>query len=169
MKTPVILFSLLFSGLASVSKAQDSLILSSPAFKHGEDIPATYTCDGKNVVPALSWNNAPKGTKSFAITMKDPDATMGVWVHWVVYNIPDTVQAWAEGTIAAEIHATDGLNSWYTKGYSGPCPDGQHRYIFTIYALDIILGTSDMTEEKLLEVMKGHVLAKGELKGVFGR
>ena len=112
----------------------------------------------------------PKETKTFAIIMDDPDAPMGNWVHWVMYNIPATLQALKEGAAAVDLKATDGTNSWGEKGYNGPCPPGgTHRYIFTIYALDTTLPASNFEKEDLLKAMSGHVVAQSELKGLFGR
>ena len=159
---------LILAGLVSTLKAQDKFSLSSLAFQNGKAIPAKYTCADKNILPSLSWNNIPQTTKSFAIIMDDPDAPMGTWVHWVIYNIPVNVTALSEGSTAAEVKANDGLNSWETKGYQGPCPpNGTHNYIFKIYALDTILSISDMSKDKLLESMKDHVIAQAQLNGTF--
>lgn len=101
--------------------------------------------------------------------MDDPDAPMGTWVHWVIYNIPATVNSLGENYSINEIKAIDGLSSWNQKGYKGPCPpNGIHRYKFKLYALDAILGqTEDMTKEKLLDAMKGHIVGQTTLTGTF--
>lgn len=101
--------------------------LTSSAFAQGAMIPKEYTCDGKDVSPPLSWGDPPEKTQSFALIMDDPDAPMGTWVHWVLFNIPTTARSLAEG-ISAEAELADGgrhgLNSWRKLGYGGPCPPG---------------------------------------------
>jgi len=162
------LLSFIIIAFASSLSAQDKFKLTSAAFEDGKAIPAKYTCVDENVLPALNWSNVPNGTKSFAIIMDDPDAPMGTWVHWVIYNIPANLTSLPEGSGAADAKANDGLNSWEEKGYSGPCPpDGTHRYIFKIFALDKVLGISDMTKDNLLEAMKGHVIGEAQLTGTF--
>src|SRR5690606_18771768 len=103
--------------------------LTSPAFEHGEPIPAKYTCDGEDVSPPLKIHDLPEGAASLALVMDDPDAPMGTWDHWVAYNVPLT-ESIAEG--AAEV-GTAGRNSWGRQGWGGPCPPGgTHRYFFRI-------------------------------------
>jgi Raf kinase inhibitor-like YbhB/YbcL family protein len=163
-----LLLSLIFLAFASALSAQGKFKLTSAAFENGKAIPAKYTCVDENILPALSWSNVPKGTKSFAIIMDDPDAPMGTWVHWVIYNIPGNLTSLREGAGAADIKANDGLNSWDEKGYNGPCPpNGTHRYIFKIFALDKVFVISDMTKDRLLDAMKGHILDQAQLNGTF--
>lgn len=168
-RSPIFLLVLL--AFACISNAQTSagFKLVSPAFSEGKAIPAKFACDGENVSPSLHWSGVPASTKSFAIIMDDPDAPMGNWVHWVMYNIPDTLAGLGERKTAAELKAVDGLNSWDEKGYNGPCPPGgTHRYIFKLYALDVMLPQKEgMTREGLLEAMKGHILAETSLTGLF--
>ena len=101
--------------------------------------------------------------------MDDPDAPMGTWVHWVMYNIPGTVTSLEEKKSAEQIKAIDGLNSWEEKGYNGPCPPGgTHKYNFKLYALDTTLTAKEgMTKDELLEAMKGHILGETTLTGLF--
>lgn len=164
-------FVLIFIFMTSVSKSQTTgdFKLISSAFEEGKAIPAKYTCDGSNISPPLSWKGFPEKTKSFAIIMDDPDAPMGTWVHWVMYNIPGTVTSLEEKKSVGEINAIAGLNSWNEKGYNGPCPpDGTHQYHFKLYALDKTLTTKDgMTKAELLEAMKGHILSETTLTGLF--
>jgi Raf kinase inhibitor-like YbhB/YbcL family protein len=152
-----------------VSQTSSGFKLISSAFEEGKRIPARYTCDSSNVSPPLSWTGFPGKTKSFAIIMDDPDAPMGTWVHWVIYNIPGTVTSLGEKGTAAEIKAMDGLNSWDEKGYNGPCPpDGMHHYNFKIYALDQTLTPKEgMTKDELVEAIKGHILSETKLTGLF--
>jgi len=169
LKTPF--FLLIFIFMASISKSQtaSNFKLISSAFEEGKPIPAKYTCDSSNVSPALSWSGFPEKTKSFAIIMDDPDAPMGTWVHWVMYNIPGTVTSLEEELNVAKINAIDGLNSWIEKGYNGPCPPGgTHRYVFKLYALDKTLTPKEgMDKEELLLAMKGHILSEATLTGLF--
>lgn len=164
-------FLLIFIFMASISQSQtaSNFKLISSAFEEGKPVPAKYTCDGSNVSPALSWSGFPEKTKSFAIIMDDPDAPMGTWIHWVMYNIPGTVTSLEEKLSVAKIKATDGVNSWGDTGYNGPCPpDGAHRYIFKLYALDKTLNLKEgMDKAELLEAMKGHILSEATLTGLF--
>lgn len=157
--------------IASLSKSQtaSNFKLVSSAFAEGKTIPDKYTCDGANISPQLSWSGFPEKTKSFAIIMDDPDAPMGTWVHWVVYNIPSTTTSLEEKKNVADIKAVDGLNSWDEKGYNGPCPpDGAHHYHFKLYALDKVLSqTKALTKDELLHAMKGHILGETALIGLF--
>lgn len=163
-----LLLIVFFLAFATALSAQGKFKLTSAAFENGKAIPAKYTCVDENIVPALSWSNVPKGTKSFAMIMDDPDAPMGTWVHWVIYNIPANLMSLREGAGAADVKANDGLNSWEEKGYSGPCPPaGTHRYIFKIFALDKVLGKSEMTKDSLLDAMKGHIIGQAQLNGTF--
>lgn len=145
---------------------------SSPAFGHGQPIPAVYTCKGRDISPPLTWSDLPQGTKSLALIMDDPDAPMGTWVHWVIYNIPPT-RTGLEEAIPSEERLADGSlqgkNSWRRIGYGGPCPpSGTHRYYFRLYALDSMLSLAPgATKEQLLQAMQGHILAQAEWMGTF--
>jgi len=153
--------------------------LTSPAFTDGGKLPtsAAYNlmgCGGNNVAPVLNWTGAPNGTKSYAVTMHDPDAKApGGWWHWVVFNIPAT----ATGLDAAKnamVPWVDGTTSFKARGYGGPCPPpgAPHHYNFIIYALDAptLSGVSgNTTGPELLQAMQGHVLGKTELTGMYGR
>jgi hypothetical protein len=147
------------------------LTLTSPSFKTGEPIPAVYTCVGRSVSPKLDWSGAPAGAQSFALIMDDPDAPGGTFVHWVIYNIPASSAGLAENA-GAEAQPADGSlqgkNSAGRVGYIGPCPpSGAHRYYFKLYALDAKLEQESMNKETLLKAMQGHILAQGELMGIF--
>ncbi len=148
--------------------------LTSPAFEEGGKIPPQYTCDGKDISPPLQWSEVPAGTKSFALICDDPDAPMGTWVHWVIFNIPDSVRQLPEAVPTTE-HLKDGsmqgTNDFKRSGYGGPCPPGgTHRYYFKLYALDTVLNLkAGATKAQLLEAMKGHILAEAQLMGKYGR
>lgn len=151
-----------------------SVKLISSVFKEGETIPVKHTCDGKDVSPPLSWSGAPEGTKSFALICDDPDAPMGTWVHWVIYNIPDSVTSLPEGVPTNKSvmgDALQGITDFRRIGYGGPCPPGgTHRYYFKIYALDTILDLpAGATKGELLKAMEGHILAEGQLMGRYSR
>jgi Raf kinase inhibitor-like YbhB/YbcL family protein len=154
----------------STSEATMSLQLTSDAFANGQSIPAKYSCVGKNISPALAWSEPPAGTQSFALIVDDPDAPMGTWVHWVLYNIPADTRSLAEG-FSPENSIAAGKNSSSHLSYDGPCPpSGTHRYYFKLYALDTTLSLSPgATKDQLLKAMDGHILAQGELMGTFSK
>lgn len=142
------------------------LTLSSTAFAAGGMIPSKYTCDGANINPPLDIQDIPDGAKSLALIVDDPDAPVGVWVHWVVWNIP--VTKFIKENI---VPGKEGLNDFRKRHYGGPCPpSGTHRYFFKIYALDTSLDlTDDSNKAGLEKAMGGHVLASGELIGLYKR
>jgi Raf kinase inhibitor-like YbhB/YbcL family protein len=147
--------------------------LTSAAFASHKAIPPAHTCEGADRSPPLAWAGAPAGTKTFALIVDDPDAPdpaapKTTWVHWVLYNIPASVQALAEGAKALA-GALDGLNDWKRPGWNGPCPPiGRHRYFFKLYALDETLPELETGSKAELEAaMKGHVLAHAELVGTY--
>ena len=138
--------------------------ISSPEFKNNGFIPRKFTCQGKDVSPALIIENIPEGTKGIALIVDDPDAPVGTWVHWVVFNIP-IVSEIKEDSIPGE----QGMNDFGRKDYGGPCPpSGTHRYFFKIYALDATLEASKGVNKRTLEKsMQGHILDKAELIGLY--
>ena len=153
-----------------------AFILSSPAFANNGKIPAQYTCDGVDISPPLSWSDAPQGTRSFALSVDDPDAPdpkapKVIWVHWVIYNIPADVQSLPEDAARHGLPAgaQQGLNDSKRVGYNGPCPPiGMHRYFHKLYALDTVLqDLGHPTKAQLLSAMQGHVLAEAQLVGTY--
>jgi Raf kinase inhibitor-like YbhB/YbcL family protein len=142
------------------------LSVKSPAFENNHLIPAKYTCDGENVNPSLAIEGIPADTKTLALIVDDPDASMGTWDHWVVWNISPTGKI-EENTIPG----TEGVNTDGEHSYGGPCPPyGTHRYFFKVYALDVELNLNSNSRKKDLEkAMQGHVLGKGELVGLYRR
>lgn len=154
-----------------------SLDLKSDAFVSGQSIPTKYTCIGKNISPALTWGEPPTGTQSFTLIMDDPDAPMGTWVHWVLYNIPADRRSLEENlpvtgkNVANTNHIFVGTNSSGNIGYDGPCPpSGTHRYYFKLYALDSQIGLlPGATKADVLREMNGHILAQSELMGTFSK
>ncbi|MDA0803446.1 MAG: YbhB/YbcL family Raf kinase inhibitor-like protein [Planctomycetota bacterium] len=179
--------SIVCVGLACVAHAhrQDaataSFTASSPAWNDGARIPDRHTVEGDDVSPAISWNHAPEGTKSFAIVCADPDVKRkGGWVHWVIWNIPGDATGIVE-SIKRDLEPADpkgarqGQTSWGKRrcGYCGPAtPEGvgNHTYIFSIFALDTVLDVeAGATERALQKAMEGHVLGTATLKGTFSR
>ena len=146
----------------------------SPAFQEGGMIPSKYTCDGQDLSPPLMWEGVPEATKSIALISDDPDAPMGTWVHWVMWNIPPNVRELAEN-VPPERELPNGSRQGITDfgrpGYGGPCPpSGTHRYYFKIYALDTMLDLPSSTRKvDLVKAMKGHILAEGQLMGKYKR
>lgn len=143
--------------------------LTSPAFEHQQTIPERYTCDGKDVSPELRWTVVPSNTQSFVLIVDDPDAPVGTWIHWVLFDIPPETRSLPEGVQGV---GTQGRNSWRSPGYGGPCPPPgkPHRYFFKIYALDTMLELSaGATKAEVERAMQNHILGYGELIGLYGR
>jgi Raf kinase inhibitor-like YbhB/YbcL family protein len=164
----------LFSTTYSKEGVKEDMVLTSTNFTNQGAIPGKHTCEGNDVSPALTWANAPAGTKSFALIVDDPDAPdpanpKMTWVHWVLYNIPASTATLPEGVKGLPDGTLEGLNDWKQTGYRGPCPPiGRHRYFCKLYALDIILADlKTPAKAKLEKAMEGHVLAKTELVGTY--
>ncbi|MFH1133687.1 MAG: YbhB/YbcL family Raf kinase inhibitor-like protein [Nanoarchaeota archaeon] len=140
--------------------------LSSTAFQPNQTIPAKYTCDGQGISPPLSVSGIPPATKAFALVVEDPDAPMGIFTHWVAWNIPVRPQIGEDADFTYQ-----GKNSFGDIGYGGPCPpNGKHRYVFKLFALDAQLSLYPSADRKQLEsAMEGHILAQAELVGVYSR
>ena len=138
------------------------------AFENGKPIPSELTCDGPDLSPPLSFGDVPANAKSLALIMDDPDAPMGLWVHWLVWNIPPGTASIAKGQ---RIPWPQGTTSWGRPGYGGPCPpSGTHRYFFKLYALDTALDLKPSAKKADLErAMKGHTLAEAQLMGTYSR
>ena len=152
-----------------------SLTLSSPSFSNGGNIDKKFTCDGADVSPELSWKEPPAGTKTLALLVDDPDAPVGNWNHWTLWNLPGGSRGLLE-SVSKEARLPDGTqqgqNDFRKIGYNGPCPPPgkPHRYYFKLFALDTKLDLKPGTTKKDLEAaMKGHILAQGEWMGRYGR
>jgi Raf kinase inhibitor-like YbhB/YbcL family protein len=148
--------------------------LTSTAFSEGGMIPAQYTCNGPDVSPPLNWEDVPEETKSLALIADDPDAPVGTWVHWVLYNLPADTHELQEDLPKTKVlpnGAMQGTNDFRKIGYGGPCPPGgTHRYFFKLYALDELVDLNPGARKKdLLDAMKGHILAECQLMGKFSR
>ena len=142
----------------------------SPAFKEGGIIPSRYTCEGKNINPPLQIKDVPPLAKSLVLIIDDPDVPkklypIGVFDHWVVYNISPHQNSIQENSIPG----VEGVNSSGNRGYTGPCPpDREHRYFFKIYALDVILDLpAGKTKKEVEAAIDGHVLMKYEFIGRY--
>jgi Raf kinase inhibitor-like YbhB/YbcL family protein len=143
--------------------------ISSPVFKLNQMIPSKHTCDAADVSPPLLIGNAPPEARSLALIVDDPDAPAGTWVHWVLWNVDPKTTEIRENSVPSG--AVQGLNDFRKHVYGGPCPpSGTHRYFFKLYALDTALNLGpDTTKAALERAMKGHIVARGELIGLYKR
>ena len=163
------------SSMAAERAGKDQMQLTSTAFTEGTAIPAKYTCDAKNVSPALKWSGVPAGAKSLALVVDDPDAPVGTWVHWVLYDLHATTSELAEDVPHSQLLANgakQGLNDFRRIGYGGPCPPPgkPHRYFFKLYALDVLLDLKPgLTKKDLEHAMEKHILAHAQLMGTYQR
>ena len=153
-----------------------SLALTSPAFTPGGEIPALFTCEGRDVSPALRFTGVPESARSLALVVDDPDAPdpkapKMTWVHWVLYNLPPTASGLPEAVALGDLPAgtRQGTNDWKRTGYGGPCPPiGRHRYYHKLYALDAVLpDLGAATKAELEAAMEGHVVGQAELVGTY--
>ena len=172
---PLLLVILLAATIFAQKGGPMSFSLQSSAFKEGADIPRQYTCEGADISPALSWGEAPQKTQSFALIADDPDAPVGTWVHWVVWDMPAATRQLPENVAkTADLPGSghQGTNDFRKIGYGGPCPPPgkPHRYFFKLYALDSQLNLKAGAAKKDVEqAMKGHVLAEAQLMGKYQR
>lgn len=151
-----------------------AIFITSSAFVEGDMIPKKHTCDGPDVSPPLSWASLPENSKTLAVICDDPDAPMGTWVHWVIFNIPANFPGLPENVPPhpeLESGARQGKNDFGRIGYGGPCPPGgTHRYYFKLYVLDAELDLdAGATKSRLLAAMEGHILDQGQLMGRYRR
>jgi len=160
---------------AEEGETEMTIQLTSSAFTEGDLIPKRHTCDGEDFSPALAWTGVPQGTKSLALIMDDPDAPVGTFVHWVLYDMPGdltSLSEWIARKASLSGVGTQGKNGFGETGYNGPCPPRgkAHRYYFKLYALDTILGLKPGASKADVEkAMVGHILAQGQLMGKYGR
>jgi len=144
----------------------EELRITSPSFQNNGAIPAKYTCDGNDVNPPLNITGIPREAKSLVLIVDDPDASMGTFVHWVVWNIPPK-----ERIEENSVPGVEGMNDFRKRSYGGPCPpSGTHRYFFKLYALDVKLDLkTNSRKEDVEKAIEGHVLARGETVGLYRR
>lgn len=154
---------------AAPETGENQMRISSPAFENGGQIPAKYSCDGQDASPEIAIEGVPSGAQSLAFIVDDPDAPGGIFVHWVMYNIPPSTTIIPENGSAG----TQGVNSGGEQGWNSVCPpSGSHRYFFTLYALDTLipLGQDSAADKRAVEAaMRGHVLATAELMATYSR
>lgn len=149
--------------------------ISSGSFSSGSDIPKKFTCDDADISPELSWKDVPEGVRSFALIADDPDAPVGTWTHWVLFDLPSQTTDLPEGVPKVDELPTggrQGRNDFRKIGYGGPCPPPgkPHRYFFKLYALDQVLNLKPGASKKEVELaMQGHILGKAELMGTYRR
>lgn len=148
--------------------------LISPSFRNGKAMPSKYTCDGANVSPAVVWADLPGRTRSLTLIVHDPDAPGGDWVHWVIFNMKPGMSGLGEGMPPEPVldqGIRQGMNDFNQIGYSGPCPpQGRHRYVFRLFALDSELPLlSGATRKQILAAMSGHILEESELCALYER
>jgi len=141
-----------------------SMRIASPEFENNSFIPKRFTCQGEDISPLLTIEGIPEKAKTLALIVDDPDAPMGTWVHWVVYNIP-VVSSIEESSIPGQ----EAMNDFGRKNYGGPCPpSGVHRYFFKLYALDTEISLRDNARKRDLEkAIQNHILAQAELIGLY--
>jgi Raf kinase inhibitor-like YbhB/YbcL family protein len=161
--------------VSSGGGAPMTLEVKSPDFASGGTIPKRFTCEGEDLSPALEWSAPPSGTQSFALIADDPDAPVGTWVHWVVFDLPPTLRSLPQAVPRKDQLADgsrQGQNDFGKTGYGGPCPPPgkAHRYFFKLYALDTKLNLpSSSTKKDVERAMQSHVLAEGEYVGRYSR
>ena len=146
--------------------------ITSSAFSDGALIPIKYTCDGDDISPPLVWSDIPENTASFVLINDDPDAPVGTWDHWILFNLEGKTTELAENVDLSKLAGVQlGRNSWRRNDYGGPCPPyGTHRYFFKLYALDIKLDLpSGSSKQDIEKAMAGHILAEAELLGRYKR
>ncbi|MGB3492873.1 MAG: YbhB/YbcL family Raf kinase inhibitor-like protein [Elainellaceae cyanobacterium] len=148
--------------------------LQSSAFDPEETIPQTYTCDGQDLSPPLSWDAPPEGTQSLALIADDPDAPSGTFVHWIIFNLAADVRSLPEAVPPDNTLPSGGIqgkNGFGNIGFGGPCPpSGTHRYFFKLYALDTELDLgSGASKPDVVKAIDGHILGHAELMGTYSR
>jgi len=150
----------------TMEKSKNSMIISSPAFLDNTMIPRKYTCQGDDINPPLEFSGIPSGTKSLVLIVDDPDAPMGTWDHWILFNV-HVISKIEEDNVPPG--AVQGTNSWGNNSYGGPCPPtGTHRYVFKLYALDSPLDLNESSSKQdVLNAMKAHLLAQAQLIGLY--
>jgi Raf kinase inhibitor-like YbhB/YbcL family protein len=165
----LVLAILLLLATAGEDTPETTMKISTTAFSERRAIPERFTADGKNVNPPLAVSGVPKEAKSLVLIVDDPDAPMGVWSHWLVWNIKPDTTVIAEDSVPRG--AVVGNNDAGTAKYVGPSPpSGTHRYFFRLYALDAKLDLSAGSNRADLDAaMHGHILARAELLGRYGR
>ncbi|HFQ80293.1 MAG TPA: YbhB/YbcL family Raf kinase inhibitor-like protein [Desulfobacterales bacterium] len=151
-----------------------TLTITSPAFKAEQTIPSTFTCEGQDISPPLTFSGIPEGTKSLVLIVDDPDAPdpaapKMTWVHWLLYNLPPDTRDINEEAANLPAATRQGINDFKRGSYGGPCPPiGKHRYYFKLYALDTMLPDLNQPDKStLLQAMQNHIIAQAQLIGLY--
>jgi Raf kinase inhibitor-like YbhB/YbcL family protein len=177
----IILFILVFTffpfGKTAFATNKEQFILKSPSFAEGSLIPKKFSCDGENISPELTWENLPEGTVNLVLICEDPDAPVGIWTHWILYNIPVTLNSLPENMdCQKELIAQDkilvGMNDFKKLGYGGPCPPPgkPHRYFFRLLALNTKLDLkTGLNRDQVLAAIKGKIIKEAQLVGLYSR
>lgn len=147
----------------------DNIMKIKTDFEHNGNIPSKYTCDGDDKAPILNILDVPKDAKELVLIVDDPDAPMGLWVHWILYNISPDVEVIDNDNLPSGVK--QGMTNFGRLGWGGPCPpDGMHRYFFKLYALDTSLNLKEgLNKKELEEKIKNHIIEKTELIGLYKR
>jgi Raf kinase inhibitor-like YbhB/YbcL family protein len=169
LATATVLIFFVMITLCKEGATMSEFKLSSTAFQNNGFIPSQYTCDGRDINPPLVIENVPPGTKSLVLIVDDPDAPMGTWVHWVLWNIAPLTKEIKENDTPGG--AAAGRNDFNKQSYGGPCPpSGTHRYFFKLYALDIAIDLpSGATKADVEKAMNGHVISQAQIIGLYKR
>lgn len=146
-----------------------TLKITTPEFDYMKKMPVKFSCKGEDVNPRLEIEGVPVGTKSLVLIIDDPDAPMGNWDHWIVWNISADTKVIEEDSVPKG--AVEGINDFGKNSYGGPCPpSGTHRYFFKLYALDKVLDLPSNSRKKvILDAIDGHILDYSELVGLFAK
>jgi len=165
MNKIIILFCICLLLNGCMNKRGENMKLTSKEFENNRDISSKFTCKGEDINPELTIEDIPDNAESLALSVKDPDAPMGTWVHWLVYNIPVDKTTIEEDSIPGE----QVINDFGREDYGGPCPpSGVHRYYFTVYALDT--DKLDInSKQEFDERIKSHTIEKAELIGKYSK
>lgn len=168
-------FLILFLGIIITQRkeiplnAKEGNMKLTSVFEHNSNIPSKYTCDGDDLAPELTISEVPENTKELALIVDDPDAPMGTWVHWVVYNIPANTTKIDANNLP--VGSKQGMTDFRRIGWGGPCPpNGSHRYFFKLYALNKEINLPDgATKFQLEKAIQNNIIEKSELIGLYKR
>ena len=162
-------FAIVLAAIVSLAAGGVKMKITSSSFQEGGDIPSKFSCDGQNINPALRIEGTPSNAKSLLLIMDDPDAPVGLFTHWLLWNIDPKTTDIAEKSVPKG--AVQGTNDYPTLGYGGPQPpSGTHRYYFKIFALDQMLDLkAGVKRAEVDAAMRGHVIAQGELMGRYSK
>ncbi|MDI6876867.1 MAG: YbhB/YbcL family Raf kinase inhibitor-like protein [Methanomicrobiales archaeon] len=159
----------------SMEECMADIRVSSDAFVPGGRIPREHTCEGQDLSPPIAWSNVPDGARSLLLIVEDEDAPRGIFTHWLIFNMPPDTRRLEENVPRRQRlsdGSVQGRNDFGTVGYRGPCPPPgkPHRFYFRVYALDTLLDLAgNEGRARFMRAMEGHVLARGEVMGIYGR